>query len=222
VKYANPNDYENKRSMKTLVVIITVIGLGVFLGVGVYGLLTAPHDEPTPTVAPLTAKPSSPSPTTTPVPATSDSEAFARWAATTLFTWDNATMNPGDVTDKLMTVADPLGEESAGLASDITNYLPDPQTWVRLRGFATRQWLDIKAVTIPQAWEQAVADAADGQILPGTTAYTISGTRHREGIYNNQPTSYTETVTFTMFVTCGPSFPKCHLMRLSLPDEPLK
>jgi hypothetical protein len=221
VKHADQNDYENKRSVKALAVIIAVVVLGVFLGVGVYGLFFTSAEEPATTIAPSTTRPPTPTSNAKPVPTTSDSEAFARWAAATLFAWDTATMNPGDVTDALMAVSDPLGEESAGLASDIANYLPDPATWVKLRGYATRQWLDIETITIPDAWGRAVADAADGQILPGTVAYTITGARHREGVHD-QPASYTETAAFTVFVTCGPSFPECRLMRLSLPGEPLK
>jgi hypothetical protein len=140
-----------------------------------------------------------------------------------LFDWDTATMSPSDVAGKLMAVADPAGEgEAAGLASDIGNYLPDAQTWVKLRGCATRQWLDIETAAVPESWGKAVADAAPGQILPGTAAYTVTGTRRREGVWEKEPAAYQDEVSFTVFVACAPSFPECHLLRLSRPDEPLR
>jgi hypothetical protein len=140
-----------------------------------------------------------------------------------LLDWDTATMDPADVTAKLMAAADPSGEgEGAGLASDVANYLPDQATWAKLRGYATRQWIEIESVTVPETWGEAVAGAAPGQILPGTTAHTITGARHREGVWEGQPTSYEGRVAFTVFTTCAPSFPECRLMRLSLPDQPLR
>jgi hypothetical protein len=192
--------------------------------VGAYGLFFVPEPEPdTPSATP---QPKSAPPTANASPAETlltDSEAFARWTAAALFDWDTATMSPSDVTDKLMAVADPTGEgEGAGLASDIGNYLPDAQTWVKLRGYATRQWIEIDGVAVPEAWSQAVADAAPGQILPGTTAHTITGTRRREGVWQEQPTSYSGEVAFTVFVTCAPSFDECRLLRLSRPDNPLR
>lgn len=224
MKYAREADYENHRSSRVLLAIVIVVTLGAAIGVGVYGLFLAPKeavDTSSATPLPSATRTATPAPST---PASlTDPEAFARWAASALFDWDTATMNPYDVTDTLMAVADPTGEgEGAGLANDIGNYLPDAATWVKLRGYATRQWLDIETVTIPDVWDQAVADAAPGQILPGTTAFTITGTRHREGVYEKQATSYSDTVAFTLFVTCAPSFAECHLMRLSLPGEPLK
>ncbi len=106
--------------------------------------------------------------------------------------------------------------------TDIGNYLPDPATWAKLRTYATRQWLDIETVTVPEAWAAALEQAAPGQILPDTIAYTITGIRHRDGTWNDQPVTYTAPASFTAFVVCAPSYPECHLLRLSLPDEPLE
>ncbi len=139
-----------------------------------------------------------------------------------LFDWDTATMNPSDVTDKLMALADPTGQESAGLASDIANYLPDQTTWTNLRSKTTTQHLEIDTVTVPGSWADALGQAKPGQMLPGTLAYTVTGTRHRDGAWGDQPVVYTAPITFTMFIACTPTFPECHLLRLSLPDQPLK
>jgi hypothetical protein len=194
------------------------------IGFGVYGLAHTPDptpaaptrtDRPAPTAL-ATSQPSGPA-------ATTDPERFARWAASALFDWDTATMDPADVTAKLMAAVDPSGEgEGAGLASDVANYLPDQATWARLRGHGTRQWIEIESVEVPDAWGEAVAGAAPGQILPGTTAHTVTATRHREGVWEGEPTSYEGRVAFTVFITCQPSFPECRLMRLSLPDQPLR
>jgi hypothetical protein len=224
VKYAREADDENHRAKKVLLIIVLVVLLGTAIGIGAYGLFFIPQQNATtPTSTPLPK----PSATVTPAPSVPTTlthpEGFARWAAAALFNWDTATMNPSDVMDKLMAVADPTGEgEGAGLANDIGNYLPDQITWVKLRGYATKQWLDIETVTIPETWGQAKAEAAPGQILPGTTAYTITGTRHREGIWEKAPTTYQDQASFTVFVTCAPSFSECHLIRLSRLDEPLK
>ncbi len=220
-------DDEGRRPPRAPIIIAIVVVLIVAIGVGVYGLLRAPHEPiKAPTPIPPATQWTTNTPTPMPTSATStrmtDSETFARWAASALFDWDTATTNPSDVTDKLMTVTDPSGDEGAGLVSDISNYLPDPTTWAKLRTYATRQWLNVETVTVPDAWADALTQAAPGQILPGTTAYTITGTRHREGVWEDQPVTYTAPVTFTMFVVCAPSYPECHLMRLSMPDEPLK
>ncbi|MCL1900174.1 MAG: hypothetical protein FWG11_06665 [Promicromonosporaceae bacterium] len=224
MKYAREADYENHRAKKVLLIIVLVVLFSVAIGIGVYGLFFMPNQTPTtPTPTPL------PKPTATVTPAPSvptsptNPEGFTRWAASALFDWDTATMNPSEVTDKLMAVADPTGEGGgAGLANDIGNYLPYQATWVKLRGYATKQRIEIETVVIPEAWEQAKAEAAPGQILPGTVAYTITGTRFREGVWEKESASYVGSVEFTIFVTCAPSFPECHLMRLSRPDEPLK
>jgi hypothetical protein len=224
VKYTREADHQNHRARRVTVIVVLVVLLGAAIGVGVYGLVFTPTPQATtPATSPLPK--ATPTPTTAPPTQTllTDPEGFARWAASALFDWDTATMNPSDVTDKLMAVADPTGEgEGAGLASDISNYLPDQTTWIKLRGYATKQWLDIETIVIPEAWGQAVAGAAPGQILPGTTAYTITGTRHREGVWEKQQTNYSSEVSFTVFVTCAPSFPECHLMRLSQVDKALK
>lgn len=217
------NTTDQRHPTRIVWIIVTAVAVLTAVGVGVYGLFFAQHDkpEPTPTTTASTTQPV-PKPTETPTPMT-DPERFARWAASALFDWDTATTNRAEAIDRLMAVADPTGEgEGAGLVSDIGNYLPDQATWAKLRTYATRQWLDIETVTVPATWDEAKAQAAPGQLLPGTVAYTITGTRHRDGTWNGQPVTYTAPTAFTLFIACAPSFPECHLLRLSLPDQPLK
>jgi hypothetical protein len=223
VKHVREDDHKNHQARSVTLVIAFIVVIAIAIGVGVYGLFLAPNPEAAPTATPAPEPP----PSATDVPATprsmTDPERFARWAASALFDWDTASMNPSDVTDKLMAVADPTGEgEGAGPASDIGNYLPDAATWVKLRGYSTRQWIEIETAVVPEAWHQAAADAVPGQILPGAVAYTITGTRHREGVWEKQPTSYSGEVSFTVFAACAPSFPECRLLRLSQPDNPLQ
>jgi hypothetical protein len=158
----------------------------------------------------------------TPPPAPQrDPEAFATRVAHLLFDWDTLATSPAAIKETLIGLADPTGDETAGLASDLGNYLPDATTWAKLRRHGTRQSLDIGSVAEPASWQTAQADAQPGAILPGTAAYTIAGARHREGVWQDQPTSSDHDVSFTVFVTCAPSFPECHLMRLSQLDNPL-
>ncbi len=74
--------------------------------------------------------------------------------------------------------------------------------------------------TTPTKWAEAEAQAGD-ELLPGTTALTIHGTRHRSGIWEGEPVSSEHDVAFTVFIVCGPSYPECHLLRLSMLDKPL-
>jgi len=226
VKPIRETDQDDRRPSHLPLIIVIAVVLLIAIGVGLYGLIIHPHDQAQPTPATVTsaASPSASTPTLPSGNPTSmtDPDTFARWVASALFDWDTATMNPATVTDKLMTVADPTGNEAPGLASDIGNYLPDQTTWITLRGYATKQSLQITTVTVPTTWADAKAQATPGELLPGTVAYTISGTRHRDGIWNNQPTTYDAPVTFTEFIACAPSFPECHLLRLSMPDQPLK
>jgi len=151
-----------------------------------------------------------------------DPQAFARLVAETLFDWDTNVDTPSAVRDRLLVWADPTGDETNGLVADLGMYLPDPDTWATLRSYATVQTLQIDSVETPSSWPGIVASAAPGSLLPGTSAWTITGVRHREGVAFGQPTSVDRPVSFTMFVTCAPSFPECHLMRLGQPDNPLQ
>lgn len=157
------------------------------------------------------------------MPRSTDPVAFAEGVATTLFAWDTALgLWPLDYTSAILTVGDPSGDEQAGLASDIATYLPNRDAWTKLRQYATAQYLVIDTSLVPDAWADAVAQAQPGQIAPGTTAVTIEGTRHRSGIWNGQPVTSEHPVSFTVFVVCAPTYPTCHVLRLSQLDNPLR
>jgi hypothetical protein len=155
------------------------------------------------------------------LPTTSDPEAFSRSVAEALFAWDTATMTGrAQHVDRLVAVADPTGESTPGLVADLDNYLPNQAAWTQLAGYETRQWLTVDSVRTPTQWAVAEAQAGD-DLLPGTTAYTIHGTRHRAGVWKGSPVTSQHDVAFTLFIVCGPSYPECHLLRLSMLDKPL-
>jgi hypothetical protein len=213
----------NRRPWITLASVVSGLAVLAAVAAGAYGMWSAPK-----AAAPRTGEAAPPTPASPEAPnaeardaRTGDPERFARWAAETLFEWDAAAMEPSDVAEALIAQGDPTGEETAGLAADIAGYLPDQATWVKLRGMAAWQRLAIDTAEVPDRWEEAAAQARDGQILPGTVAYTVAGARQREGVWEGQPTVFEEPVAFTVFVTCAPSFPECRLMRLSKLGEPL-
>lgn len=152
---------------------------------------------------------------------TGDPEAFARQVTGALFEWDTATLiSRADHVEQLVAVADPTGEATPGLVSDLDNYLPTPGAWTELAKYETRQWIAIDSVTTPSQWAEAEAQAGD-QLLPGTTGFTIRGTRHRTGVWEGEHVASEHDVAFTVFIVCGPSYPECHLLRLSMLDKPL-
>jgi hypothetical protein len=154
--------------------------------------------------------------------ATNDPEAFARQVAYRLFGWDTTTVNGrANQVDQLIAVADPTGESTPGLVSDLDNYLPASTAWIQLARFHTQQWLTIDSATTPTRWAEAEQQAGLDGLLPGTTAVTIRGARHRSGVWEGAPVTSTHDVAFTMFIVCAASFPQCHLLRLSMPDKPL-
>ncbi|WP_246186925.1 cell wall protein [Microlunatus speluncae] len=157
------------------------------------------------------------------IPATKDPTLFARSVAEALFAWDTASgLMPVDHTAMILRVGDPTGTERAGLASDIANYLPSRQAWIELRKYATRQRLSVQRSYVPEAWT-VVADAAPpGQIQDGTTAITIEGHRRRDGVWGTEAVTSSRAVAFTVFVVCGPTYEKCHLLRLSQLDLALR
>ncbi len=117
-------------------------------------------------------------------------------------------------------MSDPTGESSPGLVSDLDNYLPTQEAWAELAQYETAQWLAIESVVTPTLWHEAEAQAGN-ELLPGTTAFTIEGTRHRSGLWENQPVASEQEVAFTVFIVCAPSYAQCRLLRLSKLDEPL-
>ncbi|HMR12115.1 MAG TPA: hypothetical protein PKE42_00125 [Arachnia sp.] len=224
------------RSRRRLIALVTVlVAIVVLAGVGVYGLLTGPpasdrdpdHDGGT-RPGPAVTTPGDPAPTGTPslpdlpeVEASDDPETFARNVAEALFAWDSASgLMPLDYTSVVLAVGDPSGAEQAGLASDVAAYLPSRDAWLELRQYATAQHLTIEHAYVPEAWDTAVEQAQPGQLAEGTIAYTIEGTRHRTGVWNDEQVTSEHAVAFTVFIVCAPTYDTCHLLRLSQLDNP--
>lgn len=213
---------------RTLVVVIVALVIAVALiGVGVYGLVHGPGTtqatQPGTTggTGPSVTAPASVGASPSPIPATSDPEAFARRIAVAVFTWDTAAgYGPSDYIQQVVDVGDPSGNETPGLAADLADYLPNTAAWAQLRTYETRQWLTIDTATVPSTWAQALQQG-QATLLPGTTAYTITGTRHRGGVWDGKPVTTVGQVSFTVFETCEPTYPTCRLLRLSQLDNPL-
>ncbi|WP_315278922.1 hypothetical protein [Kocuria carniphila] len=226
-----PNLAHPHARRRIVILIAATAVLLLLAGLGVYGLARGPHphtvlESPTPATGPSafpTTSPDSPgAPALPTVAASDDPETFARNVAHTLFTWDTASgFMPLDYTAAVLEVADPTGEEQAGLASDIAAYLPSRGAWHQLRQYATAQTLTVSEARIPAAWDEAVAQAQPGQLTPGTVAVTIEGTRHRTGTWESEPVESEYQVAFTVFLVCGPTYDTCHLLRLSQLDNPL-
>lgn len=221
----------------------------ILTAIGGYGLLTGPRSSED--APPGVGNDPAPVPSTAPaeitVPGLSEStdpETFARNVAEALFTWDTGSgLMPLDYTAPILAYADPAGTEQAGLASDIAGYLPSREAWRELRQYATIQSLSIDDAYVPEAWAQALAQARPGQLPDGATAVTIEGTRHRSGLWDDEPVQSEHPVAFTIFLTCpdtgepapsrepdsdkddeseAPAEPTCFVMRLSILDTPLR
>lgn len=196
----------------------------LLIGVGVYGLLRGPAAPDTPHTPVAPASPANetrqPSLTPGPITGTSDAEAFARTVAERLFSWNTSLeYGPADYMQRLVDVADPA--EAPGLAADVRGYFPESRTWGELRQYQTRQWIEIDTIEVPADWAAAKAQAGAGQLPPGSIAYTVTGTRHRAGIWQGQETSDARPVAFTIFAACT-SEDGCRLLRLSTVDQPLR
>src|SRR3546814_3895318 len=72
-----------------------------------------------------------------------------------------------------------------------------------------RQTIKILDAYVPESWNSAVQQA-HGHLRPGTTAVTVTGTRHRSGVWNGESAESSHPVAFTVFVACEPSFDRCH------------
>jgi hypothetical protein len=225
----------NQRRPKRLILMTTTILVLIVAAIGIYGLISGPdrqevkHPTETATSPPTTA-PTATAPTPsktasarlpTPVVETADPEEFARASAAALFDWDTTVgYEPADIAQVIVSVGDPTGVET-GLASDVRTYLPTTYDWTYLRGYQTKQWLTIKRAYVPSKWATALAQAKPGQLRPGTVAYTITGTRHRSGIWMTDPVSTNHAVAFTMIITCRPTFDTCRLLRIGKLNSPL-
>jgi hypothetical protein len=154
---------------------------------------------------------------------TSDPGAFAVSVAQVLFAWDTTESTPlNEYTGRLLAVADPSGEESAGLATDLTTYLPSPESWEDLKTYETRQWIDITSYEVPDDWNSAQDNAKSPDVAAGTIAYTITGLRRRSGIWQGETAKTVDEVSFTIFIICKPTYDICRLLRISQLNNPLR
>ena len=216
---------------RQLALIVAAILATLTLAVGIYGLLTGPQHrggaDPDPRLT-IPAGPSSP--TTTPerdpsshaLPQTNDPIVFSTAVAASLFDWDaSAGYLPTDYQAPVLAEADPFGEETPALIDDVASYFPTIDQWLDLATMKVQQTLTIESAEVPARWASITAQA-HGELRPGTTAVTVEGSRERIGIWNGEPATTSSPVAFTVFVACRPSFDRCHLLRLSRLDNPLR
>ncbi|MBF4561238.1 hypothetical protein ITJ38_05610 [Agreia pratensis] len=225
---------DRRRRAALIAAIAGGLVLLILVGVGIFGLLRGPD----------TSAPSPSTTTTTPTPAITggigprpivaldEPKESAAAVADATFTWDTTSgYSPSDYAQELADVTASIEADAA--ATDVRAYLPTPAAWAQLRTHQTRQWLTIDTISIPDAWGTAVAQAAPGQIPDGAVAYTITGTRHRDGIWNTEPVTTAHPVAFTVFLTCAAErsavpppgtgiTETCQLLRLSQLDNPLR
>jgi len=215
-----------QRSHSRLVMILIAVALLTTLtAVGIAGLVAGP-----PTPGETTSEPTAPAfPSATPndpeetwmvdLPVTADPVRYATAVAETLFAWDTRDgLPPATYLAALHNATAAEGPESNGLYHDLANYLPDEDAWATLAGMQARQWLEVGSAAIPAGWAEA---AQQPSVSRQTVAITIDGTRHREGVWAGQPTRTASPVAFTLFLSC-PSGGRCSLLRLTLPDAPLR
>ncbi len=223
-------------SRRRLIVVLAIVGIVVLatLGVGIYGLVRGPSH-------PAASRPGSPGPGTSSSTGTSEGSSgtaagpapsalpktdnpivYAKAVAAALFDWSTTSgYSPSDYTAPVLADADPSGEEIAGLIGDIASYEPTDAQWTQLATMQVVQRLTISSAVVPSLWPEALAQAY-GQLRPGTTAITITGVRHRTGVWYGQPAATTDPVSFTVFEACTPAFPRCHTLRLSQLNDPLQ
>jgi hypothetical protein len=210
--------------------LVAAVALLATVVVGVYGLVRGPGGEASPSLASGSPEPAVATHSDAPVadlhnrslPHTTDPIAYARAVATSLFDWDTSSgYLPADYTAAVLADADPSGEETPGLLDDVASYLPTTDQWLDLGAMDVVQTIDITSASVPASWPAVLAQA-HGQLRPGTTAVTITGTRHRSGVWNGQPAASSYPVSFTVFVACPPAFDRCHVLRLSQLDNPLR
>lgn len=223
--------HPEERRKKRLFITLAVSGFLVIVlaAVGIYGLVTgpqqrpdqnAPNSSPPPIIAPTNEGPTTPELSS--LPRTNDPDLYVRAVAQALFDWDTFTLlTPADHRGILIDDADPSGTETPGLITDLDGYIPSASTWRDLAEYRTTQHLEIDTMVVPELWAEAVA-VSGGQIADGTHAYTVEGTRHREGIWYDDAVTSQHPVAFTVFVSCEPVFDRCHLLRLSELDNPLR
>ena len=228
-------------SRRRLVLAVSVGAVLVALiAVGIYGLAVGPPEPPSTSPSgetdmdaatsshPATEPPSTATATAPPgnhlpaLPRSDDPVAYARAVAEVLLAWDTmSTLTPDDHAQQVLADADPAGRETPALAGDVANYLPTVEVWQQLRDQQTLQAVTIDAAYVPDSWDDIAASPGAEHLRPGTVAVTIEATRHRAGVWFDEPATADHPVAFTVFLACPPAFDRCHTLRLSRPDDPL-
>lgn len=213
------------RRRTVIALIIGAVGLAALAGVGLYGLVGTPTHTPAASTS-GTHTPSNPAPTKvaqlTSLPRTNDPVTYAKAVARSLFVWDTASgLQPEDYQSVISEDADPSSVETSALVNDLAAYFPTDAQWQQLRQYNTVETVTVVRAYIPAAWGQAVASDPSA-VRPGTTAVTIDAVRHRSGSWYGQPAATSDPVSFTVFLACQPTFPRCHILRLSGPNTPLE
>ncbi len=217
--------------------LVALIAAGIVLlllaGVGIYGLLTGPRNststDPDPEPGPVTTAPP------TVAPSTPAHRGFQRFRVPPIRRRSPKVSRP-----RCSPGTPPRGcgrwttprRSSRSVTPAGTSKPGSPPTWPRTCRTGTpgsscgstppASTSPSTAAFVPDAWADAVEQAQPGQLAAGTTAVTIEGTRHRAGVWNGQPVTSEHPVAFTVFVVCAPTYPTCHLLRLSQLDNPLR
>lgn len=180
-----------------------------------------PQPRPGPASGPTTTGPATTGGNV--VAQTDDPYTFAVSAASTLFAWDTTSSTPlSEYSGRLLAAAAPSGEESAGLVTDLSTYLPSPESWEDLKTYETRQWIDVQSYEMPDEWKSAEVNGEATDLAEGTSAITVTGLRRRSGIWQGKPAQTVDEVSFTIFMTCRPTYDTCRLLRLSQLNKPLR
>ncbi|MHB1999479.1 MAG: hypothetical protein ACYCSI_04750 [Solirubrobacteraceae bacterium] len=200
------------------------------IAVGVYGLLRGPGQTGARTGgAPVSRASgdrggSASAPVAAPpvLPRTDDPLRYARAVAAAIFDWSTTSgYSVADYTSPVLADADPSGQELPGLIEDLGGYEPSSEQWAQLTRMKVVQRLRIQSAGVPSLWRQALAQA-HGRLRRGTTAVTITGVRSRAGVFYGQPETSSNPVSFTIFEVCAPAYPRCHTLRLSRLNDPLR
>jgi hypothetical protein len=199
--------------------------LAALVGVGLYGLAHQPVRHAVASLAGADVPTQLPS--TEPAPLnelihTDDPVTYAAAVANALFTWNTRSgLLPEDYQSVISEDADPSGVETSGLVNDLAAYYPTDPQWQQLRHYATAQTLTIVHAYVPSAWGHAMASDPSAA-KPGTVAVTVDAIRHRTGTWYGTKAATSDPVSFTVFVACQPTYPRCQVLRLSAVNTPLK
>lgn len=212
---------------RRLIIAVTAacLVLASLVGVGLYRLIRTPAHTPATSAVgstTVTNPPTTVGAQLNGLVGTDNPVTYARAVAQALFEWDTMSgLAPENYQSVISEDADPSGIETSGLVNDLAVYFPTDAQWQQLRPYKTAETLTIQRAYIPPTWAQAVASDPK-TVRPGTTAVTIDAVRYRTGSWYGTPATTSDPASFTVFVACQPTFPRCQILRLSGLNTPLK